>query len=122
MPKPVIDESIKKANVKDDYTDEKNFLDLMACIEDPLFFMQNFMKIQHALKGSLLFEPYEYQTKIINAFANHRNVIAMTGRQMGKSFFLDTKISINGTKIDRFSPYSSYISYESRRIPRKSPS
>lgn len=85
MAKPTIDEAVKRPNSKDDYTNEQNLLDLLDCVEDPLYFMKNFMKVQHATRGSMLFSPYPYQEKIIDAFHKNRNVIIMTGRQQGKT-------------------------------------
>lgn len=85
MAKQAEDDSVKKPHSKDDFSNEKNLLDLLECVEDPLYFMKNFMKIQHALRGSIPFDPYPYQVKIINGFHKNRNTIAMTGRQMGKT-------------------------------------
>jgi hypothetical protein len=109
MPKPSqFDEAIKKPNTKSDYTEEKNLLDLVQCIDDPLFFMKNFMKIQHVLKGSILFDPFPFQTKIIEGFHKNRNVIVMTGRQQGKCVSLDTNVSINGQQstVEKFIPWT----------------
>jgi hypothetical protein len=75
---------VKRPNSKSDYT-EQNLLDLFQCIEDPLFFMRNFMKIQHPMKGSVPFEPYEYQERMIRAFHENRFTINLTGRQLGKT-------------------------------------
>jgi len=33
--------------------------------DGPLFFMTNFMRIQHPTKGGISFEPYEYQLQLI---------------------------------------------------------
>lgn len=57
----------------------------MRCIDDPLFFIERFVKIQHPLKGAVPFQPYPFQVEIIKAFHEHRFSIALTARQMGKT-------------------------------------
>lgn len=75
---------IKKAYSKSSYT-EQSMLELVQCVEDPLYFMRKFMKIQHPMKGAIPFEPYPFQLDIINAFHSNRFTIALTARQMGKT-------------------------------------
>lgn len=64
---------------------EKMIADVVHCTDDPMFFMCNFMKIQHPKKGALFFKPYPFQRRIIEAFHNNRFTIALTARQMGKT-------------------------------------
>lgn len=75
---------VKKAHSKSSFT-ETTMLELVQCVEDPLYFMRNFMKIQHPIKGALPFDPYPFQLEIINAFHDNRFTIALTARQMGKA-------------------------------------
>lgn len=82
---------VKKANTKSSYT-EQTMMELVQCVEDPFYFMRNFMKIQHPIRGALPFEPYPFQLDIINAFHDNRFTIALTARQMGKALVLDTPI------------------------------
>lgn len=51
----------------------------------PLYFMVNFMMIQHPTKGAIKFEPFEYQVDLINNYNTSRRSINMLGRQMGKT-------------------------------------
>jgi hypothetical protein len=56
-------EQVKKANKKHKYTAEQ-VLQLEKCMDlktGPLYFMENFVKIQHPTKGSMAFKPYDYQ-------------------------------------------------------------
>ena len=82
---------VKKANSKSSFT-EATMLELVQCVEDPLYFMRQFMKIQHPIKGALPFEPYPFQLEIINAFHANRFTIALTARQMGKMVCNQTPI------------------------------
>jgi len=83
MPNNTEIEPIKKPNQKSDFS-QKHLLELMLCIEDPLYFIENFVQIQHSMKGSILFVPFYYQRDMIKAFHKNRFVCALTARQMGK--------------------------------------
>ena len=78
---------IKKAHKQERYTLEE-IKHLEACMDPvngPLYFAKNFVKIQHPTRGSIPFEPYEYQERLLEAYHNHKDVIAMLPRQMGKT-------------------------------------
>ena len=78
---------IKKAHVQLRYTlEEVTHLEkCMDPITGPLYFAKNFIKIQHPVRGSIPFEPYEYQERLITAFVENKQCIAMLPRQMGKT-------------------------------------
>jgi hypothetical protein len=78
---------IKKAHAPQRYTLEE-VKHLEACMDPvtgPLYFAKNFLKIQHPVRGSIPFEPYEYQERLIDAYHNNKQCIAMLPRQMGKT-------------------------------------
>jgi hypothetical protein len=101
---------IKVPYSKTAYTAEKLY-ELDQCVVDPLYFMRQFMKIQHPLQGALPFEPYPFQLNIIKAFHENRFTIALTARQMGKTtvaagyllwkamFTADTTILVTANKV-----------------------
>jgi hypothetical protein len=78
---------IKKANAPQRYTLEevKHLESCMDPITGPLYFCKNFLKIQHPVRGAIPFEPYEYQERLINAYHDNKQCIAMLPRQMGKT-------------------------------------
>lgn len=76
---------VKKAHCKNDVQTEEQMLQLMQCVDDPLYFMRKFMKVQHPLKGLMDFKPYPYQVRIIEAFHSHRFTCLLSGRQLGKT-------------------------------------
>jgi len=76
--------ALKRANAKTPMTQRQQYELGMSTI-DPLFFMKNFMKIQHPMEGAQKFEPYPFQVRIIKAFHKNRFTIALTARQMGKT-------------------------------------
>jgi hypothetical protein len=77
----------KKAHSKEKFT-EQQVQDLLAC-SDPdtgyLHFARNFFHIQHPVKGKMLFEPFEYQERLLHSYHNYRFNINMLPRQSGKT-------------------------------------
>ncbi len=77
----------KKANTKDTYT-EAQIQDLLQCM-DPntgyLYFAKHFAYIQHPVKGKLLFDPFDYQERLLESYHNFRFNINMLPRQTGKT-------------------------------------
>lgn len=51
----------------------------------PMYFLKNFMWIQHPTRGRIQFAPYEFQEGLVDAYHNYRKSINMVSRQMGKS-------------------------------------
>jgi len=77
----------KPAYAKSRYN-EQQLLDLKRCADKKtgyLYFMENFVWIQHPTKGRLRFEPYEFQKKLLETYNNNRFAIAMCARQTGKT-------------------------------------
>lgn len=76
----------KKANTKERFT-EKQAAELMSCVQDNgyHYFCENFFHIQHPVKGKMLFQPFEFQTRLLDAYHNNRFNINMLPRQMGKT-------------------------------------
>jgi len=77
----------KKANQKETYSEEQ-IADIMACMDPAdgyLYFARKFAFIQHPVKGKLLFDPFEYQVRLLHSYHNHRFNINMLPRQTGKT-------------------------------------
>jgi len=51
----------------------------------PFYFMQHFFYIQHPLYGKMLYQPYEFQERLIETYHDYRFSISMMPRQTGKS-------------------------------------
>lgn len=60
-------------------------IEYMKCALDPVYFAENYYKITSIDKGFILFEPFEYQRELLEAFNEHRFVIDMQCRQSGKT-------------------------------------
>lgn len=76
--------NIKKANTEQEYTPEQ-IQELQKCANDPVYFIRNYVKIQHPTRGSIPFELYDFQERIIENYLNNRFAIVLASRQVGKS-------------------------------------
>lgn len=85
---------IKKAHKKEKYTNEQvnHLLKCSDPIMGPYYFLRNFFYIQHPVKGKLVFEPFDYQVRLVESYHNHRFNVNLLPRQSGKALPLDTKI------------------------------
>lgn len=75
---------IKKANTETEYTPEQ-IQELKRCMSDPIHFIKNYVMIQHPTDGVVKFELYDYQEDMVTNYATHRNNIALSARQTGKT-------------------------------------
>lgn len=79
-------EMYKKPNIECEYTAEM-LVELQRCAEDPIYFIQNYVKIQSQRDGAVLFKPFPYQIKMLRLFKENRFSMVRCGRQMRKMFF-----------------------------------
>jgi hypothetical protein len=88
----------KKGYAKARYNDS-HVAELAKCMIDPLYFAEKYIMIQHPIFGRIPFVPYPFQRRIIKAFHDNRNCIAMTSRQSGKCCSFATLITKNTGQI-----------------------
>jgi hypothetical protein len=77
----------KKAHSKETFT-EQHIQSLVQCADPDVgyhYFCKNYFYIQHPVKGKMLFEPFEFQTRLLDAYHGHRFNVNMLPRQMGKT-------------------------------------
>lgn len=75
---------VKQPYKKENYTDSQ-IAEIVKSATDPIYFIKEYMWIQHPIKGRVRFELYDYQVELINCYHNNKYSINMLGRQMGKS-------------------------------------
>lgn len=78
---------VKKAHITESFTHE-HIIEFAKCadpITGPEYFMSNYFYIQHPTRGSMLYQPYEYQQRLIHTYHNYRYSISLMPRQTGKS-------------------------------------
>ncbi len=86
--KPGLDTILVKApHRRETYSDSEleEFAKCADPINGPMYFMDNFFYIQHPTRGKMLYQPFEYQKRLIANYHNNRFSISLMPRQTGKS-------------------------------------
>lgn len=87
---------IKKPHQAQSWT-EHQISELAQCMDPvtgPMHFMSNYFFIQHPVKGKIQYQPFEYQSRLLEVYHNHRFSIALLPRQSGKCVGGDINISV----------------------------
>jgi hypothetical protein len=83
--------NLKKSGQQDQYTIEQ-ISELKKCMNDPVHFISNYVKIQHPKFGVIPFKLRPYQVRMVESYKNNRFNIILASRQVGKALFLNTEI------------------------------
>ena len=75
---------VKAPYKKENYTADQ-IAEIVKSATDPVYFIKEYMWIQHPTRGRVRFELYDYQVELVKCYHNNRYSINMLGRQMGKS-------------------------------------
>ena len=76
--------NLKRSDVQQNWT-KQNVEEYTKCMEDPAYFIQNYVKIISIDEGLVSFNLWDFQKKIIDTFHNNRFTICKLPRQSGKS-------------------------------------
>lgn len=76
--------NLKRIGEEVEFTPE-NLQEYMKCLEDPIHFAKEHIKIVHVDKGFVPFKMYGYQEEITEKIFNSRRVAVLTARQSGKT-------------------------------------
>ena len=78
---------VKRAHQSETFTEEQ-IIEFARCadpITGPQYFMSHYFYIQHPTQGRMLYQPFDYQTRLIDTYHNYRFSISLMPRQTGKS-------------------------------------
>jgi len=75
---------LKKSDVVHSFTPNE-VREYAKCARDPEYFIRTYVKIVHVDRGLISFDPYTYQSEIIQKSINNRFVICKLPRQAGKT-------------------------------------
>jgi hypothetical protein len=75
---------LKRAFATDEYTPQM-VLELARCKSDPIYFMRNYIRIQHPTKGTINFDLFDYQERFVKHMHENRFTITLQPRQCGKT-------------------------------------
>lgn len=69
----------------DDFSKGELYMEAMfrKCADDPVFFFENFWRIQHPEHGAILFELFDAQRDALAVFRRDRYVLTLKSRQIG---------------------------------------
>ena len=76
--------NLKKANVPVEFTKEQ-IQEYQKCMDDPVYFIQEYMKIVSLDEGLVPFKMYDFQQDMVQTFHDNRFTICKLPRQSGKS-------------------------------------
>ncbi len=76
--------NLKKANVQQEWTEEQ-VKEYARCMQDPLYFIQTYVRIVSLDEGLIPFKMYPFQKEMVGTFHKNRFTICKLPRQSGKS-------------------------------------
>ena len=76
--------NLKKAHTSSRFT-KKQIEEVVKCLDDPKYFIEQYLKIVTIDKGLVPFEMYNFQRKMVDTFHDNRFTICKLPRQSGKS-------------------------------------
>ena len=76
--------NLKKANVTQEWT-KKEIEEYAKCMKDPIYFIQEYIRIVSLDEGLIPFKLYDFQKEMVGTFHNNRFTICILPRQSGKS-------------------------------------
>lgn len=76
--------NIKRAGDVDEFNPEQ-IMELKKCSQDPVHFINTYVKVQHPIDGLVPFILRDYQIKMIRAYQDNRYTVVLSARQTGKS-------------------------------------
>ena len=76
--------NLKKAHTPSRFT-KKQIEEVVKCLDDPKYFIENYLKIVTIDKGLVPFEMYDFQREMVDKFHENRFTICKLPRQSGKS-------------------------------------
>lgn len=82
---------LKTPNQIQEFTGDM-IMEYQRCVDDPIYFICTYCKLQHPVLGEIPFAMFPYQKRMIESFTQQRLVIVLSARQTGKALPLDTDI------------------------------
>ena len=64
---------------------EQILKEILKSGNDPVYFLNNYTKISHPLKGLIGFKTYDFQDDLLQSFNDHRFNVILKARQLGIS-------------------------------------
>ena len=91
------DQRLKRSGITLDYNEEQ-IMEIIKCKQDIFYFIENYVKITSLDEGLVNFNLYPFQRNMIQSYLDNREVVCLTGRQMGKCVTGDTMVTVRNKK------------------------
>ena len=103
--------------------------EIIKCGKDPIYFLNNYMKIQHPIKGLIKFDTFDFQDECVESFIDNRFSVILKSRQLGMStliaaysvwlalFQKDKNILVIATKLSVAQNFMTKIKVMIRSLP-----
>lgn len=75
---------LKKCGIQLNFTQDE-VQEYIKCSQDPIYFIENYVKIVNVDHGVIPFRLYEFQREMVRSIHENRRVVGRIGRQSGKS-------------------------------------
>lgn len=75
---------IKREGISVNFTEEQT-LEYIRCMNDPIYFAENYIHIVHVDHGFVKIKLYDYQKEIIQKTTDNRKIAVLSARQSGKT-------------------------------------
>ena len=87
---------LKKTDVTLQLTEDQ-IREFILCSQNPIYFIEQYVKIITLDKGFINISLYPFQKQAIDDINQNRQVILKAGRQLGKCFFINTQVTLKNT-------------------------
>lgn len=88
---------LKGKDTKIEFTKEQ-VEEFIKCQNDPIYFIENYVKIVHVDHGLVPFKLRDYQKALVLAYHNNNRVISLQSRQLGKCQNIDALLTVRNKK------------------------
>lgn len=72
---------------------QQQIQEIIKCGKDPVYFINNYAKIQHPQKGLIPFDTYDFQDDCIADFQENRFTVVLKARQLGLSTLVSAYVT-----------------------------
>ena len=105
--------NLKRVNVPQEFSEE-NIIEYNKCSKDPLYFIENFVRIVSLDHGLVPFDMYDFQRDMVNSMHNNRFTIHKLPRQSGKSTIIISYL-LHFRRVRRLCSLSLNVQYKCRK-------
>lgn len=89
--------NLPKAGARHNLTTDQ-IVEFKKCMDDPVYFAENYFKIVHIDHGIVPFKLYPYQADAVKLAQSNRKLVINASRQSGKCVSINTLVKLRNRK------------------------